>query len=73
MTEACARLASDGAESGRLLVLPLHPYLVGQPFRIRYLERALAAVAGTSGVWLTTADGVVDHVADALTTDTGTS
>ena len=73
VTAACARLVSDGAESGRLLVLPLHPYLVGQPFRIRYLERALAAVAGTSGVWLTTADEVVDHVAGSLTTDTGTS
>lgn len=66
VTEACARLVADGAESGRLLVLPLHPYLVGQPFRIRHLERALAAVAETDGVWLATAD-------DVLTTGAGSS
>jgi peptidoglycan/xylan/chitin deacetylase (PgdA/CDA1 family) len=69
ITDAAARLAADGGESGRLLVLPLHPYVVGQPFRIRYLERALAAVAGTDGVWLATADDVVG----SLTPDSGIS
>jgi peptidoglycan/xylan/chitin deacetylase (PgdA/CDA1 family) len=69
VTRACARLIEDGAASGRLLVLPLHPYLVGQPFRIRYLERALAAVAGSDGVWLATADDVVR----SLTPDPGIS
>ena len=62
VARAAARLAADGADSGRLLVLPLHPYVVGQPFRIRYLERALAAVAGRDDVWLATADDVVAHV-----------
>jgi hypothetical protein len=62
VARAVARLAADGADSGRLLVLPLHPYVVGQPFRIRYLERALAAVAGRDDVWLATADDVVAHV-----------
>jgi allantoinase len=69
VTDAATRLLADGAESGRLLVLPLHPYVVGQPFRIRHLERALATIAGSEAVWLATADEVVGF----LTTDTGTS
>jgi peptidoglycan/xylan/chitin deacetylase (PgdA/CDA1 family) len=63
VVRAAGRLASDGVGSGRLLVLPLHPYIVGQPFRVRHLERALAAVAARDDVWLATADDVVDHVA----------
>jgi allantoinase len=54
------RLAADGAHSGRLLVLPLHPYVVGQPFRIRHLERALKSLVARDDVWVATADDVVD-------------
>jgi allantoinase len=57
---ACLRLAADGARSGRLLVLPLHPYVVGQPFRIRYLEQALSWLVTRDDVWMATADQVVD-------------
>jgi allantoinase len=69
VTDAGATLLEDGRESGRLLVLPLHPYVVGQPFRIRYLERALATLAGADGVWFATADDVLG----SLTRDTATS
>jgi hypothetical protein len=41
-------------------VLSLHPYLIGQPFRIRYLERALAHIASHDRVWLATGAEVVD-------------
>ena len=60
---ACRRLVADGKSAGRLLVLPLHPYVVGQPFRIRHLERALSAFANRDDVWVATADDVVTHVA----------
>ena len=59
------RLVADGAKSGRLLVLPLHPYVVGQPFRIRYLERALSTLVGRDEMWLATADEVMLHIVDA--------
>lgn len=62
VVSAAARLATDGVDSGRLLVLPLHPYVVGQPFRVRHLERALAAVAERGDLWFATADDVVSHV-----------
>ena len=35
----------DGERNGRVLVLNLHPWLIGQPFRIRYLEEALGYVS----------------------------
>ena len=57
---AAERLVADGEESGRLLVLPLHPYLVGQPFRIRCLERVLSRLAAHDRVTFATADQVYD-------------
>ena len=52
------RLVEDSAESGRVMALALHPFVVGQPFRARYLEKALAYVAGHASVWLATSDDV---------------
>jgi peptidoglycan/xylan/chitin deacetylase (PgdA/CDA1 family) len=47
----------------QVMGIALHPYLVGQPHRLRHLRRALARVAARRGaVWITTAGGVLDHV-----------
>jgi peptidoglycan/xylan/chitin deacetylase (PgdA/CDA1 family) len=47
----------------QVMGIALHPYLVGQPYRLRQLRRALAQVAARRGaVWITTAGGVLDHV-----------
>ena len=44
--------------------IALHPYIVGQPYRLRHLRRALAHIAGCRGdIWLTTPGGIVDAVA----------
>jgi hypothetical protein len=45
--------------------LALHPYLVGQPYRLRHLRRALQHVArhGERDVWITTPGAIVDAVA----------
>lgn len=45
--------------------LALHPYLVGQPYRLRHLRRALKHVVAQAGheVWLTTPGAIVDAVA----------
>lgn len=48
--------AADG--SGRVMALCVHPFSVGQPFRQRYFDQALAYVAGHEGVWLTTSDEI---------------
>lgn len=58
--EAFDRLYIDGSEAGRVLVLSLHPWIIGQPFRIRYLREALTAIIAHGGVWAATGKEVVD-------------
>lgn len=48
-------LWTEGADSGRVMCLPVHPYLVGAPHRARYLDEVLGYVLGHEGVWQTTA------------------
>lgn len=58
--EAFDALHRDGAASGRLLGLGIHPWLFGQAHRIRYLDEALGAVAGRPGVWQATGSEIAD-------------
>ena len=46
--------------TGRVLVLSLHPYLIGQPFRIGQLDAALQHIVGHDGVWSATGGEIVD-------------
>ncbi|HEX6535236.1 MAG TPA: hypothetical protein VF041_11595 [Gemmatimonadaceae bacterium] len=55
------RLHDEGAPSGRVMALALHPFVVGQPFRHKYLAKALEYVAAHEGVWLTTSDEIAAH------------
>jgi len=41
--------------AGRLLVLNLHPWLIGHPFRATYLSELLQRVARKQGLWCATA------------------
>ena len=50
----------DGAENGRLMTINLHPWLVGQPFRIGYLEEALSHIMGHQGVWSASGSEIID-------------
>ena len=51
-------LYEEGQESGRVMCIAFHPFLLGQAHRIEYLEQALAYVLGHDGVWKTTADEI---------------
>lgn len=55
------QLYKEGAQSGRVMALCLHPFVVNQPFRHKYLEKALAHIADHEGVWLTTSDEIAAH------------
>ncbi len=47
----------------QVMGIALHPYLVGQPYRLRHLRRALSHLSARREVaWITTAGGVLDHV-----------
>ncbi len=71
--EACKRqfdrLYAEGADSGRVMNLSLHTYLIGQPHRIKYLDQILDYILSHDGVWKTTGSEIahyyLDHYYDA--------
>jgi peptidoglycan/xylan/chitin deacetylase (PgdA/CDA1 family) len=53
-------LYEAGETSGQVMAIALHPFLTGVPFRLRYLDQALAHIAERENVWLTTSDDIAD-------------
>ena len=53
VADAADLLAAEAANSGggRVLGLTIHPWLMGQPHRVRHLRAALEHVAAIPGVW----------------------
>ena len=54
-------LYREGAESGRVMCVPLHPWLIGRPQCVQYLDRALDYIMSHDGVWAATAEEIADH------------
>jgi peptidoglycan/xylan/chitin deacetylase (PgdA/CDA1 family) len=52
------RLYEEGAQSGMFFGLHLHPWLMGTPHRIAYVEQALEHMMARREVWRTTAADV---------------
>lgn len=59
-------LRTDSEHSGRVMALALHPFVIGQPFRAKYLDLALEYLAAQPDVWLTTSDEIADHYRTGL-------
>ena len=53
-------LYEDGAKTGRVMSICLHPFLVGHPHRSKYFAKALAHVTSRQEVWVTTGSQIVD-------------
>ena len=53
-------LYEGSQESGLLMAFNLHPWLIGQPFRIGYLDQALGHMVGHEGVWAATGSEIVE-------------
>lgn len=53
-------LYEEGAQSGRVMCLALHPFIINQPFRHRYLDKALEYITRHDRVWLTTSDEIAE-------------
>ena len=60
LVESFDVLKEDGQSTGRLMGLNLHPWLVGQPFRIRSIDQALAHIMGQDSVWPATGSEIID-------------
>jgi peptidoglycan/xylan/chitin deacetylase (PgdA/CDA1 family) len=57
--DAYDQLRSEG--DGRVLAIAIHPFVIGQAFRARYLDEALAYLAAQPDAWLTTSDDIAAH------------
>lgn len=60
IAEALDQLLHDGSRHPRALVLNLHPWLIGQPSRISYLEDVLRDLRRREGIWFATAGEIAD-------------
>ena len=54
-------LYREGEQSGRVMAIALHPYIIGVPHRIDALDSALKYITGHRGVWLATGEEIIDH------------
>lgn len=54
------RLYAEGASSGTVVSLPLHPYVIGSPLYIGALDEILAYIRNHDKVWCTTAERIAD-------------
>lgn len=60
--ERLEQVVHDGIP--QVMGIALHPYIIGQPYRLRALRGALAAIAARRDeVWITTAGAIYDHAA----------
>ena len=63
--EICKRqfdqLYKEGAESGRVMFIALHTFLIGQPHHIKYLEDILSYIMSHDGIWQPTTDETAEH------------
>lgn len=48
------------SDNGRVMAISLHPWIIGQPYRIGALEQALAHIMGRRGVWPATGAQILD-------------
>ena len=53
-------LYEDGAKTGRVMSICLHPFLIGHPHRSKYFAKALAHITSRQEVWLATGSEIVD-------------
>jgi len=51
-------LALDGKQSARTMCLGVHPWLLGQPHRIRYLDEALKILVTSPDVWMASGSAI---------------
>ncbi len=60
-------MLAQSATEPLVMGIALHPYIVGQPFRLRQLRRALRHVEQQrEHVWLTTAGAIAEHAASIV-------
>jgi allantoinase len=54
-------LYREGADSGRVMSISVHPFIIGVPHRIWALASGLDYIASHKDVWFATGEEIVDH------------
>jgi len=68
IVEAFDEMLEQSRQAPLVMGIALHPYIVGQPHRLRPLRRALAHIAAhRDEIWLTTAGGIAAFAAQSET------
>ena len=60
LEESFDTLYEDSNATGRLMAFNLHPWLIGQPFRIGFLDQALGQMVRRQGTWAATGSEIAD-------------
>ncbi|HLY64445.1 MAG TPA: polysaccharide deacetylase, partial [Chloroflexota bacterium] len=53
-------LYRESQQSGRVMGIPLHPFITGAPHRIRFLDEALTHIEQHAAVWWATGSQIID-------------
>src|ERR1700730_17029327 len=53
-------LYADSEKQPRVMGIPLHPMISGQPLRIKYLQRVIAEIKSRERVWFATGSEIID-------------
>jgi len=59
-------LYADSRKQPRVMGVPLHPMISGQPLQIKYLQRAVAHMKEHQGVWFATGSEIIDAYQSAV-------
>jgi len=59
-------LYAESAQTAKVMCIALHPWIVGQPFRAKHFEAALAYMRGHQDAWFTTGSAIVDAYLEAV-------
>ena len=57
-------LYEDGSQTGRVMSICLHPFLIGQPHRSNHFAKALDHITSHPDVWLATGGEIADWYND---------
>lgn len=66
LKDAAATMYREADTSGRVLVITLHPWLMGQPFRSEFLEEALGDIMRPQGVWGASGAEIIEGYRQAI-------
>jgi peptidoglycan/xylan/chitin deacetylase (PgdA/CDA1 family) len=58
-------LHQEGGRRGKVMTVPLHPFLMGHPFRAKYLDLAIQHMREVPDVWFCTGAQIVDAYRDS--------